>query len=505
MKPAKILKSNREINRVTTATKMTSIRPILLLSPVILALITWTLGLAGSSFFFGFEEKEPATWLSLFLMGINLLICVAAAGSPFVQKKPRILAGVLSVVIALAMLDEYLKVHELIGKWTQRTLTVLPKGFTFFTDDILILIYTVGVIAFLWWFLIHEKPRFYSKFYILPVAICGILHGLLDLFGHQQRILRMLFGSNLLDRPINYWGDLVGFYEECFKLWTEWFLILFLVHALFRLDSKLKWSVLVCSGSILATMGLFQAPGNLAPVLTMGSGLDFIRNPHYLATLAVLWLSWGWIISRNHSADTHLNIHPGLFFILPVPLLLHPMWAQAGGIKWTVGFLSGPTLLMVGAALVTGTAYVILFFPKQDRWILLFIPGLLGISWTGFVLQPWNWFLAGGLIFPLLIFRYILPKPSKKQLYLILVGVTAVILIQNLFWLVIIMGVLLYYLMSLRTGMIKISPRIENWIVAVHIAIYIIIGVFTVRDWLPQDKYEPHQIAPGRLEYQMVK
>lgn len=307
----------------------------LIFAPVILALFTLLLSLSNWSVFLGFEEEDPGTWLSLSLLFATLLLVLPVIRNHAFDPARRRAAALLSLVIGGAFLDERLEWHEEIGLWVRDLVDEAAHPLIIYADDVLIILLAI-VGALVLWNIVRSIPdaRTYVPYVALIVVLAGA-HGVLDLLGHRHYIWQIFWPDMTLDstRPMR---DMLGFFEESSKLWTEYFVLLFLLRFFYRQTGHLAWTVLVMVGSWMVTAGLWSVVNDpFVPYVIMGSALRFVRNYPMFLTLAILWMTWTVVVWRWLSDDPAETALAGLFFLWP---LVHaPLWLLLV-FGWVLGF-----------------------------------------------------------------------------------------------------------------------------------------------------------------------
>ncbi|HIF22299.1 MAG TPA: hypothetical protein EYQ27_10425, partial [Gemmatimonadetes bacterium] len=296
----------------------------LVFAPVLLALFTLLLSLSNWSVFLGFEEDEPGTWMSLSLMFATLLLVLPAIRNRALEPAYRRAAALLSLVIGGALLDERLEWHEGIGMWIRGVVGEAEHPMIVYADDVIIILLAI-VGALVMRNILRSLPdvRGYIPYVALIVVLAGA-HGVLDLLGHRPLIWQIFWPemTNYALRPLR---EILGFFEESTKLWTEYFVVLFLLRFFYRQTGHLAWTVLVMTGSWMATAGLWSVVNEpFVPYVIMGTVLRFVRNYPMFLLLAGLWVPWTIVVWRWFSDDPEKTAFAGLFFLWP--LVQAPPW-----------------------------------------------------------------------------------------------------------------------------------------------------------------------------------
>ncbi len=446
--------------------------PILLhFAPIGLALFCLTLSLADYSVFIGFNEYEAGTAMSLWLMFVCFLLTFSAMRNPAFEDSKRWIAGCLTLLIAFAMADEKLSLHEVFGKYIRRNVRFLSEEITYYTDDIVILTGAIVGIILLYYCLKYfsAKPDVWQ--YLWWVGITAVAHGVLDLISHK-RYVWMIFWPDLTQNMFNSMlGERLGCFEEWCKLWTEWFVILFLLRVFFKQKCPILWSVQVFCGSFLATVGIWNVADvrKGIPYIIAGKPLHFIRNYHVLIGLLTIWVAWGimtWVVFKQEHVKRAIA---GLFFVCPFYVFLEGMIDK----NLVDGFfyvLSGPELFDIFYA-----ANMLIFLLIL---CLVLLPGIV----LGFF---------GGIFFPLIIRRLL--QGSKKVSFLMLSVILWALWLHNAFALVVcLMFALLTWLQ--RTSQESFLQWRRVWIVGVSLHIIMILVIVWLHSptFIPNVKFSPH-------------
>jgi hypothetical protein len=322
-------------------------------APVFLALFLLMLSSSNWSVFIGFEEHLPGTWVSLGLMLAALLLAVPAIRNPAIVPAKRRVALVLSVVIGGALLDERLQFHEQVGYFVQRYLDLAMFPWAVYTDDVIVILFALLGARILWGALQGiPNPRKYTAHVVL-IVILALFHGVMDLLAHRALVWRFIWPdlTQAMARPTL---ETLGYFEESFKLWAEYFVILFLLYFFYEQRGNLAWSIMIVVGGWMATAGLWRIPSaEGVPYLVMGGTLKFLRNYAYLFGLSALWTAWAavsWFLFRSDRGKLSLA---GLFFLWPLvqfPLGLQLIFgiALAVGITRARGTIESRDLVRVG-------------------------------------------------------------------------------------------------------------------------------------------------------------
>ncbi len=462
--------------------------------PIFLGLFCGFISLSGYSFYYGFSENEPATWLSLCLLFWGLLLNINAIGDSSNERVKRRIAFVFGVIYFAAILDEWLKGHEAIGYFVQDQVRFISHKILNYTDDVLILLAAITGIIILINAIkrIPDKNRYYK--YILIVAVLAILHGLLDISNHRH-YLWQFFDPNVTYRSIHSLLEILGFFEEITKLWTEWFMILFLLCFYHGQNGRLRWQFMVMVGSYLMVIGLWAiAPGiDQIPYLIANPMLHYIRNYHFWAILTAIALTWTSIVWFRYRKDDRKRSLSGLFFVAPWYLLLPRMtdwlsWLPGSGFNPAVLLWLAPTLI----------ALVGLIFAHRNRWLwgLLVLSGIIGFNFNNFLFQPALILQAGGLALPLML--YWLWRERNWSIMILLVGTALVI--QNPFWLVGGLGFATLVWID-RDWKSKLSWR---FILILQITAIVLALVLFPPAWIDNEHFEPREKVMFQVGHQSL-
>lgn len=462
--------------------------------PVFLGLFCGFISLCGYSVYYGFSENEPGTWLSLCLLFWGLLLNINAVGDSSNERVKRRIAFVFGAIYFAALLDEWLKGHEAIGYFVQDQVGFISQKILNYTDDVLILLAAITGIIILINSIkrIPDKDRYYK--YILIVAILAILHGLLDISNHKHYFWQ-LFDPNATYRSMHSLLEILGFFEETTKLWTEWFMILFLLRFYHGQNGRLRWQFQVMIGSYLMVTGLWAiAPGmDQIPYLIANPMLQYIRNYHFWVILAAISLAWTGIAWFRYRKEDRKRSLTGLFFVAPWYLLL-PQIAES--LAWMPGSGFNPMVLIW---IVPGLLAALgLFFAPQNRWLwgLLILSGIIGFRFNNVLFQPQVLLLAGGLAFPLVIFC--LWRGNKWLLMLFIVGGT--LMIQNPFWLVGGLGFAILVWID-RDWKLKLSWR---YVLGLQLAAIALALVLSPPTWIDNEHFEPPEKVMFQIGHQSL-
>ena len=125
--------------------------------PVVLALFTLTMSVAGNSVFFGCDEGEPMTWMSLTLMLTILVVLLTGIRNGALEPFQRWAAIVLSAVTGFAILDEKLRWHERFGRYIKNEHDFFTRDVLHYTDDAVVVLFTLAGATLLYFFVRRLK------------------------------------------------------------------------------------------------------------------------------------------------------------------------------------------------------------------------------------------------------------------------------------------------------------------------------------------------------------
>lgn len=454
--------------------------------PVFLALFVLTMTVAGDSVFFGFEEDEPITWMSLTLMLGVLMTLLAVVRDGGLEPHKRWAAGVLAAVTGFALLDESIGFHEDVGRWVKNEMEIFTRDVRHYTDDFIVILFAIaGGLLFYLFARRLEDRRAYLPYGACAVAL-ALAHGVLDVLGHGRRLWRAL-DPEITSRQVALLTDVLSVYEEACKLWAEWFVLLFVLRLFHRQKGPLGWSLLVMLGLFLAPIGLWaiEDPAAGVPYVVMERTLRMLRNPHLLLTLAAVFAFWSilvWVRLRERADRRALA---GLFFLAPfyaaLPGLARAIadpatrLGAAGSLilallLWGRGGRASGTPALAGAAIALGL-------------------GLLGFSAGDLTAQPLLLLTLGGVLFPLALALLARRQAALRSWPAIALAGLAAALVQNPLWLLGAFGLAILSLVEARAEPLPV--RTWSWVLALQgLAIA---GVFylSASGILPEYDFDP--------------
>ncbi len=477
---------------------------VLHFAPVLLALFCLVLSLSGYSVFRGFEEKEPGTWMSLTLMFVSFLLVFPVMRNRDMVPQKRKIAILFCTIITLALLDERLMWHEAIGRYARRHWDILPRGVLNYTDDVIILAGAiVGAIVLYYCIRIFSDKDEY-QWYFWCVVVIAIAHGCLDILAHKHYLWKLFSPEATLHNTYSV-REVLGFFEESCKLWTEWFVILFIARYFYGQKGFLLWSIQVFCGGMIAVAGLWGI-GNIdegIPYMIMGTSLKFIRNYQFFLPLAFVWLVWAGVAWRLFRMDTTKRTLAGVFFLCPYYLLL-PELSQAVSFSAFSGGISGTVQYILVFAALAGIVLALMF--KVDRRILfsfIIMAGVIGFSPGKLSMQPLLLVKTGGILFPFAAL-YIIKEQRRKWILIGLILFSAVF-IQNAVWLVGACGFSLICLIGMVDWWKDAGEYFWKSLIVVQIvSLILIMSLYYPPYYIPNTKFVPKEVVLFQTGHQMV-
>ncbi len=465
--------------------------------PVALAIFGLTLSLSYYSVFRGFEEDEPGTWMSLFLMFSVFLLVLPAIRNTSLPRGKRWLAAVLTAMCGYAIVDEKFAFHEDLGDYVEKEIRGVPEAWGYYSDDIMVIIYAlVGGIMLAWWLRRSQERRAYSG-YAWSVVAVGLAHGVLDVMGHGRRFIWKAVFPEMTRAQVHEWMEVTGYFEETCKLWCEWFVVLLVLRVLYEQRGALLWSWLVFLGSLLATIGLWGVvdPERGIPYLLMERTLRYIRNYDLLFMLGAIWALWAIVVWWRFRDDAYRRSAAGLFFVTPGFLLLPEMTQllAVGARAVGVGVLAG-----AGAALLVMTAF------RRSRAVaggLLLLGGVLGFSLGGLTTQPLRLLEIGGVLLPAAVVILVVQQ-DRKALWI--AGVAAVaLLVHNQVVLLVGFGVILLLgVARLGNGPIRFSRPAWAGLLAVQVVTILLVAAMNTRPFIGCGRFRAPETVMFEIGYQ---
>ncbi len=412
--------------------------------PVVLAIFTLTMSVAGYKIFFGFDEDEPITWMSLTLMAAVLVVVLAAIRNDGLDRLRRFAAVVLGGVGAFALLDERYGWHEDVGRWVKDHVEVFSRDVRHYTDDVIVVLFALaGTLLFA--FLLRALPNRRSYLpYLACVAALAFAHGFLDVLGHGGRLWRVFLPDITKDQVDLLTGTL-GFYEEACKLWAEWFVLLFVLRFFHGQRGPLLWSLSVMAGSFLSGVGLWaiEDPNTGVPYIVMERTLRLLRNHHLLFLLATIFVVWALVAWRWFGDQPKKQALAGLFFLAPFYAVL-PAMARNVNVAYSPIGASGVIFAGLSGQLLMLLAIGGLVFPMMlgslargatgggMPRVLLVVATLavLAAVLAAVVANPLWWLCAFGVVLIVWIERQTVPISTRTW---VVVGVAQALVIAYVF------------------------------------------------------------------------
>ncbi len=407
--------------------------------PIFLGLFGLLLSISNYSVFIGFDESAPGTWMSLTLMFVSLLIVLPKTRTSNPNPVKRKIAIIISFLLGIAIIDEKLQFHESLGYFVQDNFKNLPISITTYTDDVLIIIGALIGGLLLFYIFKYLGKNSVSRKYFIAVFVAAMVHGLLDLIAHKHYVLHLLMPS-LIGEKVAPYQEYLGYFEEVFKLWTEWFFILFVLNLFYNQKGFLTWSIIICIASIFAGFGLWNVElvTEGIPYIVVEGKLKFIRNYHLFFLVTLLWVSWSAVVWKKHKSDNQKRVIASLYLLSPFYLLLHSIEEWRFKIFSFFGVSLDEIIILPLVIIVSILAYYIYKkFPKSLP-IMIIASGLIGFSLNKILNQPLFILQIGGILLPVTMFFIIKLQPKKGLL--IAATIFSALLIQNPIWFIIIYG-----------------------------------------------------------------
>ncbi|MEM7355686.1 MAG: hypothetical protein AAF657_33030 [Acidobacteriota bacterium] len=476
--------------------------------PVALALFTLTISVAGHSIFFGFDEDEPITWMSLSLMLVVLVFLVAVIRDPSVDPFKRRTAIALSAVAGFAVLDERLKWHEDFGKYVKDELEIFTRDIRHYTDDVVVILFALAG-AVLFYVFVRNLPNRRDYFpYIACVVALALAHGVLDVLGHGGRLWRKVLTPGITGEQVDLLTETLGFFEEACKLWTEWFVLLFVLRFLYGQKGPLAWSLLVMAGSFLAGLGLWaiEDPNVGIPYLVMGKTLRLLRNYHLLFTLMAIFSAWAVVSWRLFGSQPKKQALAGLFFLTPYYALLPEITAAATSM---LAMVRSPLAALLGLAVLGMAAWAWQAGSHRQRLMALaaitVALGLFGFAFAKLSGQPFVLLSIGGVLFPWAVVALLADKDAprsdaladkdaprsdapRRRAALIVALVLGALLVQNP------LGLLVAFAGALTLSIqgLDLLPTRKSWAILLVSQALVITGVYvySASGILPEYRFE---------------
>ncbi len=473
--------------------------------PVFLALFTLTMSVAGHSIFYGFEEREPITWMSLTLMIAVLVVLLAVIRNRALETHKRWAATVLSVVTLFAILDEKHRWHEKLGKYVKNELDFFTRDIRHYTDDVVVVIFALVGALLLYLFVRKlENRRDYVPYAVCAVAL-AVAHGLLDVLGHGYRLWRV-FIPEITGDQVQLLTKTLGFYEESCKLWAEWAILLFALRMFHHRRGPLAWSMLVMTGSFLSGIGLWaiEDPSVGVPYVVMERTLRLLRNYHLLIALAFIFSAWAIVAWRLFGEQPGKQAMAGLFFVAPFYAVLTEIARLVTGVLDFAGFAG---TVLAASALLAGIAYlpfgarlprdVIHQRHRKLAAVAVAIAvagvasvaglGLVGFSTAGLGGQPLLLLSIGGVFLPWT--GAFLARNRQAGRGLLTGGLAlAAVLFHNPLWWLVVFGVMLA--VSIERRMFPVSKRTWGILLPLQAIVIAVVFYFSASGILPEYRFD---------------
>ncbi len=467
--------------------------------PVVLALFTLTMSVAGRSIFHGFDEGEPITWMSTALMLTVLVFLVAVIRDRALEPVKRWAAVVLSAVTVFAILDERQRWHEKFGRYVKNDLDFFTRDIRHYTDDAVVVVFALAGALLLYLFVRKLKNRRDYVPYVACAVALAVAHGLLDVLGHGGRLWRALI-PEITKHQVALLTETLGFFEEACKLWAEWFVLLFVLRFFHRQRGPLAWSMLVMTGSFLSGIGLWaiEDPSAGVPYVVMERTLRFLRNYHLLIALAAVFSTWAIVSWRLFGEEPRKQAMAGWFFVAPFYAVLPEIARAVTGVLDRLGFpgtvLATAALLAVIAYLPFGARAQALARAPQTRYRALAIVavaavlGLVGFSTAELTSQPLLLLSIGGVIFPWTVAFLVRRNEQVGQGLLAGALALAAVLFQDPLWWLVAFAVA--FAVSIRRRSSPVSGTTWPVLASLQAVAIAVVYTYSVSGILPEYRFD---------------
>jgi len=458
--------------------------------PVVLALFTLTMSVAGNSVFFGCDEGEPMTWMSLTLMLTVLVVLLTGIRNGALEPFQRWAAIVLSAVTGFAILDEKLRWHERFGRYVKNEHDFFTRDVLHYTDDAVVVLFALAGATLLYFFVRRLKNHSDYIPYVACAVALALAHGILDVLGHGGRLWRTLIPDISIEQ-VGLLTETLGFYEECCKLWAEWFVLLFVLRLLQDQRGPLMWSTLVMIGSFLSGAGLWaiEDPSIGIPYVVMEGTLQILRNYHLLIALTCIFAAWALASWRLFGDQPKKQAIAGLFFLAPFYALLPEIARVPGDVLSTLGatgtILSATALLAVVGLLWSRQQYRALLIVVTTVAIAL---GLVGSSIDGLSGQPLLLLTIGGVLLPLAVGLLVHRRERVGKRAIIIAIVLAAALFQNPLWLLVAFAIA--FAMGIERLTSPVSVRAWSMVVSLQAITILVVFYVSAPGILPEYPFE---------------
>ncbi len=466
--------------------------------PVVLALFTLTMSVAGRSIFHGFDEGEPITWMSTTLMLAVLVSLLAVIRDRTLEPYKRWAAVVLSAVTIFAILDERQRWHEKFGRYVKNELDFFTRDIRHYTDDAVVVVFALAGALLLYLFVGKLKDRRDYVPYVACAVALALAHGVLDVLGHGGRLWRALI-PEITKHQVALLTETLGFYEECCKLWAEWFVLLFVLRFFHCQRGPLAWSIGVMIGSFLSGIGLWaiEDPSVGVPYVVMERTLRFLRNYHLLIALGFIFSAWALVSWRLFGEQPKKQAMAGLFFVAPFYAVLPEIARMATGVLSAIGFagtvVAAAAVLAVIAYLPFGARDVPGDKPRRRTLNLVGVAGavvlgLIGFSTAELTGQPLLLLSIGGVFLPAAVAFLVSRREEARKGSIITAVVLAAVLFQNPLWWLTAFGVTLA--MSIECRMSPVSRKTWLTLVPLHALVVAVVFYYSASGILPEYRFD---------------
>ncbi len=407
------MKKHRDSQLTTPPFRAVTPERVLYFAPVVLSLLLFQFSMLGSSVFYGFNENQPGSWLSVTLMGTAFLISFTRI-SRLRQNQPGLfrLAIIICTLAAVGIIDELFEFHETLGLAIQPDYPDNPDSARIYYDDFIVIIASAAGFGLLLLFIRKLQILRRDFSYLISVFALAMLHGVLDIFGHRKGIIRILLPDLTVIQSINY-SETISFFEEFCKIWCEWFLIIWLFRVFFNTRGYLYWSWFLFLASLTVFPGLWQIDENLnaVPFLVLNGKHEFLRNYHLLFSYSVLWVFCTFLGYKRCKENDRLLLFIPIILMLPIQ-----SWIPGISRHWiadTGGWILLDSNPLLGVDLLAVTSAVLLYYFRKTGWGLIVTVPLL----------VWNFH-----------FSHLLSIPEDWSMRILPTALSAWMLFHNKYW-----------------------------------------------------------------------
>lgn len=174
-----------------------------------------------------FREGRIMTWIStlqLFVMSYftNYVWRLTRSQGKFSWRDQAAVWKIMSVVFFIAALDEILRIHEAIDRYSHKLLGILPTEFSDHLDDAIVALYgVVGLSALVYYW--RQIPLYWRSIgYMSAAFVTAVISIILDFLSGS----RTLVAKFVHDGPdLEFYVTWLAVFEEVFKIYAEVFFI----------------------------------------------------------------------------------------------------------------------------------------------------------------------------------------------------------------------------------------------------------------------------------------